>query len=165
MAKQDSFTTEEWTLLRLAPALVSGGMSAAEPSGIFGSVKEAAAGAGAMMESMKAGGNLELLSAMAADRSMPGMPDPKTLLGEGTREQQMQHLKGAVLDRIRQAVGIVATKATPEEAQAYRQLFVSIAERAANASKEGGFLGFGGERVSANEKAFLEEVRKAAGAA
>jgi hypothetical protein len=45
MAKQDAFTAEEWTLLRLAPSLVSGGMAAADPSGIFSSIKEAAAGA------------------------------------------------------------------------------------------------------------------------
>jgi hypothetical protein len=40
MSKQDSFTTEEWSLLRLAPALVAGGMPAADPCGIFGSIKE-----------------------------------------------------------------------------------------------------------------------------
>ena len=32
MAKQDAFTTEEWNLLRLAPSLITGGMSAAEAS-------------------------------------------------------------------------------------------------------------------------------------
>jgi hypothetical protein len=37
MAKQDTFTPDEWTLLRLAPSLVSGGMAAADPSGLFAS--------------------------------------------------------------------------------------------------------------------------------
>lgn len=165
MAKQDTFTPDEWTLVRLAPSLVSGGMSAADPSGIFSSIKEAAAGAGAMMESLKAGSSLELFSAMAADRSIPGMPDPKTLLGEGSREQQMTNFKNAVLDRVKQAVGIVAQKAYPEEAKAYREMIVGIAEKAADASTEGGFLGFGGVRVSDSEQAFINEVKQAVGVA
>ena len=44
MATQATFTTEEWALLRILPSLVAGGVSAADPSGIFGTVKEAAAG-------------------------------------------------------------------------------------------------------------------------
>ncbi len=165
MAKQDAFTTEEWTLLRLAPSLVSGGMAAADPSGIFSSIKEAAAGAQGMSEAFKAHGALELFGALAADRSIPGMPDPKTLLGEGSREQQMQNFKTAVLDRVKSAVELVARKGSPDEAAAYRKMLADVAERAANASKEGGFLGFGGVRVSDKESAFISEVKRAAGIA
>jgi hypothetical protein len=165
MAKQDAFTAEEWTLLRLAPSLVSGGMAAADPSGIFSSIKEAAAGAGAMAEAFKAGSAHELFAALAADKSIPGMPDPRSLLGEGTREQQMQNLKGAVLARVKQAVALLGQKASPAEAQAYKAMVVSVAEKAANASKEGGFLGFGGVRVSDKEQAFITEVKQAVGLA
>ena len=114
MAKQDTFTAEEWTLLRLVPSLVSGGTSAAEPSGIFSSIKEATAGAAGMAEAFKANGALELFASLAADRSIPGMPDPKTLLGEGTREQQLANFKGAVLERVKSAVDLVARKAQRE---------------------------------------------------
>jgi hypothetical protein len=163
MAKQDTFTVEEWTLLRLAPSLVSGGMSAAEPSGIFSSIKEAAAGAAGMGEALKANSALELFAALAADRSIPGMPDPKTLLGEGTREQQMANFKGAVLERVKSAVELVDRKASHAEADAYKSMLVGIAHKAAEASKEGGFLGFGGVRVSDAEHAFINEVKQAAG--
>jgi hypothetical protein len=163
MAKQDSFTPEEWTQLRLAGSLVAGGVSAADPSGIFSSVKEAAAGGGAMVAALKAGTGLELFSALAADRSMPAMPDPKSLLGEGSREQQMQNLKAGVLARVKQATELVASKASPAEADAYRNMLVGVAQKAAEASKEGGFLGFGGVRVSESEQSFINEVKKAAG--
>lgn len=93
------------------------------------------------------------------------MPDPKTLLGEGSREQQMQNLKNAVLDCVRSAVALVASKASPAEAGAYKAMLVSVAEQAADASKEGGFLGVGGVRVSDKEKAFIAEVKGAAGVA
>ena len=106
-----------------------------------------------------------LLAAWQPAAGQKKYPTMGTVERHDPRFDKLIPLKGAVLDRIRQAVDIVSKKASPEETQAYRQLFVTIAERAANASKEGGFLGFGGERVSANEKAFLEEVRQAAGAA
>lgn len=162
MASQDSFSSDEWTLLRIVPSLVAGGVAAADPSGIFSSIKESFAGAKGAGEAFKANAGLELFAALAADRSMPGMPDAKTLLGEGSREQQMQNLKNAVLERVRSAVSVVAAKATPAEAEAYRQMLASVAERAANASNEGGFLGFGGVRVSDKEQAFITEVKAAA---
>jgi hypothetical protein len=165
MAKQDAFTAEEWTLLRLAPSLVSGGTSAADPAGIFSSIKEAPAGAAGMAEAFTANSALELFAAFAADRSIPGMPDPKTLLGEGSREQQMANFKNAVLERVKSAVELVARKASPAEAEAYRAMLAGVAQKAAEASKEGGFLGFGGVRVSAAEQAFIAEVKKAAGLA
>lgn len=165
MAKQDAFTNEEWTLLRLVPSLVAGGMVAADPSGLFSSVKESFAGAKGMASALEAHGGLELFSALAADRSIPGMPDPKSMLGEGSREQQMQSLKNAVLERVKSAVALLAAKASPAEADAYRQMLVTVAQQAADASKEGGFLGFGGVRVSDKEKAFIAEVKGAAGMA
>ena len=165
MAKQEAFTSEEWTLLRLVPSLVAGGTAAAEPSGLFASIKEAAAGAQSMAADFKSNSGLELFAALAADRSIPGMPDPKALLGEGSREQQMQTFKSAVLERVKAAVDLVARKSSPAEADAYRRMLAEVAEKAANASKEGGFLGFGGVRVSDKEHAFITEVKRAAGIA
>lgn len=165
MAKQDAFTGEEWTLLRLVPALVAGGVAGADPSGLFSSLKESLAGARGAADAFQTNSSLELFAALAADRSIPGMPDPKALLGDGPREQQMQSLKKAVLERVESAVALVAGKATPAEADAYRNMLVNVAESAANASNEGGFLGFGGVRVSDKEQAFITEVKAAAGVA
>ena len=165
MAKQDAFTSDEWALLRLTPSLVSAGTAAADPSGIFASIKEAAAGAGVMADAFKTNSGLELFSALAADRSIPGMPDPKSLLGEGSREQQLQNLKNAVLERVKSATDLVARKASPAEADAYRKMLADVTQKAAEASREGGFLGFGGVRVSDKEQAFISEVKKAAGIA
>lgn len=110
-------------------------------------------------------GNAYLPGTLAADRSLPGMPDPKSMLGEGAREQQMSNLKSAVLQRVQAAVALVSAKGSPAEAEAYRQMLVDVAQQAADASKEGGFLGFGGVRVSDKEKAFIAEVKGAAGLA
>jgi hypothetical protein len=44
-------------------------------------------------------------------------------------------------------------------------MLVGAAQKAAEASKEGGFLGFGGVRVSDAEHAFISEVKRAVGLA
>ncbi len=163
MAKQDAFTADEWALLRLAPSMIASGTAAADPSGLFSSIKESLAGAMGMADAFKTNSGLELFGALAADRSIPGMPDAKALLGEGSREQQMQNFKSAVLEKARAAVDLVARKGSPAEADAYRAMLVGVAERAANASKEGGFLGFGGVAVTDKEQAFISEVKKSVG--
>ena len=163
MAKQDSFTSDEWALLRLVPSLVAGGTAAADPSGIFASIKEAAAGAGVVADAFKTNSGLELFASLVSDHSIPGMPDPKTLLGEGSRDQQLENFKTAVLERVKSAADLVERKASTGEADAYRRMLANVAEKAADASKEGGFLGFGGVRVSDKEQAFISEVKKAAG--
>jgi hypothetical protein len=44
MTTQSGFTPEEWTLLRIVPSFAAAGVSAADPSGIYGSIKESTAG-------------------------------------------------------------------------------------------------------------------------
>ena len=165
MANKEAFTAEEWALLRLAPSFVASGTSIADPSGLFATLKESVAGAQGVAETFRSNSSLELFAALAADRSLPSMPDAKAMLGEGPREQQMQNLKSAVLDRAKSAVSLVSRKASPAEADAYKTMLVRVAEKAANASKEGGFLGFGGVRVSDKEQAFITEVKRTVGVA
>jgi hypothetical protein len=134
-------------------------VSISDPSGLIGSIKEAFYGMSSMMESYKQSGQLELITALMADKSMPAMPDRGMLLGEGSREQQAEHLKSAVFEKVREALALLGTKASPDEVAAYKKMIVTVAEETANASKEGGFLGFGGERVSAGEQAFVDQVK------
>ena len=70
-----------------------------------------------------------------------------------------------VLEELRAVNELVTAKATPQEAQAFRRWLLAAAQAAADAGKEGGFMGFGAERVSAGEQRMLEQVRAAVGAA
>ena len=58
---------------------------------------------------------------------------------------------------------LVTAKATPEEAEAFRRWLVAAAQAAADAAREGGFMGFGAEQVSAGEQQMLDRVRGALG--
>jgi hypothetical protein len=67
--------------------------------------------------------------------------------------------------RLRDAVGVVEAKASADEAQAYKQFVITVAEAVANAHREGGFAGIGGKPVSDREQAALDGVRSTLGLA
>ena len=56
------------------------------------------------------------------------------------------------------------TGRAPAEAGAFKDWLKQIAQKTAEASTEGGFLGFGGVQVSEAEKATLAEIASALGA-
>jgi hypothetical protein len=56
---------------------------------------------------------------------------------------------------------LLSEKATPEEADAFRAWLLTAAQRAADAAKEGGFMGFRAERVSEGERDMLNRLREA----
>jgi hypothetical protein len=78
---------------------------------------------------------------------------------EGAKREE---LKGRAIEAVRQAASIVDAKA-PNDASAYKDWLLHISQKVAEASKEGGFLGFGGVAVSDAEKATLSDVRSALG--
>ena len=67
------------------------------------------------------------------------------------------------IDKITEAVELVEAKATPEELADYREFSMNVAQQAAEADKSGGFLGIGGERVTGDEQAALNDVAAALG--
>ncbi len=71
---------------------------------------------------------------------------------------------GAVAtERLREAVRVLAEKATPQEVDAYKTFVMTVAQTVASAHKEGGFLGIGGKEVSDAENQALDEISVALG--
>ena len=56
---------------------------------------------------------------------------------------------------------IVSAKASPDEAQGYRDWLKDAAREAADAAKEGGFFGFHAVRVSGGEQRMLYKLGEA----
>ena len=65
-----------------------------------------------------------------------------------------------ILDELRAVNRIVSEKATPEDAAAMREWLLAAAQEAANAAKEGGFMGFHAERVSEGEQRMLDRLAR-----
>ena len=64
-------------------------------------------------------------------------------------------------DKAGKAVAALKRKGTAGDLDAYRSFLVDLADRTANAAKEGSFLGFGGERVSEGERAVIARLSQA----
>jgi hypothetical protein len=69
------------------------------------------------------------------------------------------------LDRSVEAVSGHDLEGPPAEAAGYGKFLVDVATAVAEASKEGGFLGLGGMRVSAEEKRAIDQIKSVAGMA
>jgi hypothetical protein len=164
MTSKASFTPEEWTKVLESVAVTGMAVTAAEPSGLWGMVKEALAG-GQAVAAAKADPNTNGLVKAA-------IADYETTDGrEAVQEALKTRFEGAnagdvvprALETLRQAATILDAKA-PADAPAFKAWLNTIAAKVAEASTEGGFLGFGGVKVSEAEKATLAEIAAALGA-
>jgi hypothetical protein len=70
-----------------------------------------------------------------------------------------------VLEELRGVNELATAKGSLQDAEAFRRWLLAAAQSAADAGKEGGFLGFGTEQVSAGERRMLDQVRGVLGMA
>jgi hypothetical protein len=149
MTGKSDFTEEEWELVLSAPPSAGFVVATAQRGGTF---RESFSIAKAWTEARRDHGDSELLDAIVAAK-------PEI---DHKRYHSLEELQAALLQKIRDAVALVETKATPEEAEEYRNFIVSLAERVAEAHKEG-ILGLSGERVSEAEREAIARIKEAAG--
>ena len=165
MAVRDAFTAEEWARVVAAPMLAGIAVTAAEPGGIWGAVKESVAVAGAVREGRGAaetGGSPLVAEVAAAYETPQGREMARgALKAQATGKAPAAVVEAAVAE-LAAVAGLVASKA-PEAGPGFRDWLKAIAARVAEAGGEGGFLGFGGEKVSAAETATLAKIDAALG--
>lgn len=157
MAQKADFNQSEWETLRDTPHLVALSVAIAGGSGIVGSLKEAMAPAMALVEAAKGDNALlrdvcqpeEMKTSQKALRSRLKITDIDTLRSE---------FKNAALSGSNSALALLRQKGFNDDLTVYRNFLWDIGNRVAQAAKEGGFLGFGGERVSENERSLLSEL-------
>ena len=161
MASKTDFTSEEWSTLRDAPQVVALAVAVSGASGMVGTLKEAFSSSASLVEAMKS--EAPLLRALSAKEELQAaQQDLRASVGElksaGDFAAVRDRIAALALERAREAQQILARKGDPGEAQAYAEYLKSLAKRVAEAAKEGGFLGFGGERVSAGERDLLAKL-------
>jgi hypothetical protein len=156
MSTKADFSVEEWDLLRSSPLMASIMVVAASPSGPVGIVQESTA-AGRMIIQAAGTAQTPLLKTLAEDLGAR-MSIPKPPAGASPAQ-----IQGAAAEILKRTSDLLAQKATPEEAAEYKEWLVKVAQATAEASKEGGFLGFGGTLVSDEEKVALAAVNTALG--
>ncbi len=158
MASKATFAAEEWKLLLESPMLAGMAVSAAEPSGLWGMIKEGFAASGALARAKVDAGSNPLIEAVVADF---GTAEGRSVARDGLKARlsgsKPAEMKDKAVELLRQVAALLDAKA-PEDAAAFKGWLQTIAREVAEASKEGGFLGFGGVQVSEAEKATLAEI-------
>lgn len=153
MTTKADFNAEEWTTLVEAPLMAGMSVVAAERGG---TLKESVAVGRTYAEARKHHNESPLLDAIVA--SPPALDPARLREGGGD-------LGRLASTRLRDAAALIDAKASAEEAQAYKQFAVTVAEAVANAHREGGFAGIGGKPVSDNEQRALDTIRSTLGLA
>jgi hypothetical protein len=150
---KSDFPEDEWARIVRAPFVAGLAISLADPGGPIELAKES----------------------MATIKSATNPPSREQLLAEVALElqalTQQRHnpLKGykptkgeapgdQVLEELREVRAMVAARATPEEASAFGRWLLATAQAAADAAKDGGFMGFGAKQVSDGEQAMLDRL-------
>jgi hypothetical protein len=154
MTTKTDFTDEEWTRVLRAPFVAGMAISLADPGGPIEMSKET-------MTTMKSATNPpsreQLLAEIALD--IESMTQQRQSPISGFKPQAAQE----ILDELKAVSEIVSSKATAEEAAAFKQWLMATAQAAADAAKEGGFMGFGAVQVSEGEQKMLDQLRTAIG--
>ena len=156
MSNKSSYTADEWQVIFKAPPMAGLAVTLASPSGPFGVVKEMFAVGMAISETMQKGSDNELVKSLIEDMKARGTT-PQRPEGIDTPDKA----RAAAMDALKAVDELLARKSTPEEANGFKQWLHGIALKVAEASNEGGFLGFGGEKVSEAEKQALAAIGQA----
>ena len=163
MTNKQNFTPEEWTRV-LESIMLSGiAVSAADPSGLWGTFKEAFASKSALAASKLEPVSNELIKAAIADlETKEARSSIREVLHKRFDGVEPTEVVQRSLDDLK-AVSVILDAKAPGDAAAFKALLCGISQKVAEATVEGGFLGFGGVDVSDAEKATLSDIAKALG--
>jgi len=137
-------------------------ITAADPSGLWGLLKESLAGGSALAKVMADPDANPLVKAVANDFSTG---EARSTARDGLKAKfansRPADVKTKSIEALRQVSAVLATKA-PGDAAAFKSWLCQISQATAEAASEGGgLLGIGGVQVSDAEKATLAEISAA----
>jgi hypothetical protein len=147
MTAKADFNAEEWELLLQAPP--SAGVLVAV-AGRGGAIRESVSMAKFYAEARQQSGESGLLNEIVS-------AGPEL---DQERFKSPEQLKEHALQTLRDAVEVLGKKATREEVEDYKKFVLALADRVANARKEG-LLGVTGPRVSDAERDAVGEIAAA----
>jgi len=142
MTSKTDFTTEEWHLVLEAPPSAGMIVVTAQRGGSF---RETIAMAKVYAEARQEHGKSELLDDIVAAK-------PER---DHTHYHSLEELKQQGLQHLRDSVGLLKTRATPEEVEEYRRFIVTLSKKVAAAHREHG------QEVSVAEQTAIEDITDA----
>ena len=158
MTIKSDFPEDDWSRIVRAPFVAGLAIMLADPSG---PVEGAAESMATVEAATHPSSREQLVTEVALDIQAEVQRKRNPLEGYRPSLQGTAPTGEQVLVELSAVHGIVAARATPEETAAFGDWLVTTAQAAANAAKEGGFLGFHAEQVSKGEQEMLHHVRAA----
>jgi hypothetical protein len=153
---KSDFEEQEWARIVRAPFVAGMAITLADPGGPIEATKETAA-------TLKIATNPptreQLLTEVALDVQSMVQQHHNPL--KGFKPTSDRPVGDQVVEELQLVSEMVRAKADAEESAAFGEWIIQVAQAAADAAKEGGFLGFGAEQVSARESEMLDRVRTA----
>jgi hypothetical protein len=163
MATKTDFSADEWKLLLESPMMTGMAVTAAEPSGLWGLLKESFASGTALAKAASDAGANSLVKAVATDfTTSEGRSTARDDLKAKLAGAKAADIKVKSIETLKQVSALLDTKA-PADAAAFKGWLRQISENVAEAAEEGGIMGFGGVKVSEAEKATLADISRALG--
>jgi hypothetical protein len=160
MSSKADYSTEEWGNVISGPYFAALYIVVADFNLTY--FKELAAMTKAVIDSA-AKTTSDLIKAVAVDLTSKDSQDQiKLNMDELRGQKDPSGMKADVVAMVSRAADTVADKSA-EDSDEYRRWLLHLAQVTAEASKEGGFLGFGAVRVSDREMQGLEELAQALG--
>jgi hypothetical protein len=151
VTSKSAFNAEEWETIAEAPVFAGLRVVAASKGG---TIRESLAVAKLYAHAREKQGDGELLDQLVASAPPVNTEAVRSAGGDIVTVSN---------ERLRDALRLLAEKATPEEVDEYKQFVLEVAQAAAEAHKEGGFIGIGGKPISEEEQAALDEIRAVLG--
>jgi hypothetical protein len=161
------FSAVEQEQLVMAPVAVIAAMIGISPSNPVGVAQEIGAAVETFQQSAEKERDNPLIAGALVE--LKGHFDryfqPKQAEGEETPGEGDIIALGKdpqlAIERCRAVTALIAGRASDTDALGYRTWLFTLAQRVAEAAKEGGFLGIGGDAVDAREQALLNEMKRA----
>jgi len=161
MVDKSNFTSDEWKLLLESVMMAGIAVSAADPSGLWGLLKESFASGSELVKAKMDPGTNPLIKAVVTDfNSQEGRTTARDGLKEKLKGVKPAEIPAKCTETLRQVASVLDVKA-PGDAAAFKSWLRQISQHVAEAATEGGLLGIGGVRVSDAEKATLKEISSA----
>ncbi len=164
MATKSDFTADEWRLLLQSPLVAAMAVSAADPSGIIGMIKESMASARALVAAVSDPNADALVKAVANDYETP---EGRIAAQDGFKAaiagaNTPAEVAAKAVDALKALAAVLDAKGGAD-AVPFKTWLAGVAKAVAEAAPEGGFLGFGSTQVSEAEKATVAEIGNALG--
>jgi hypothetical protein len=156
MVDKSSFTADEWELLQESVMMAGMAVTAADPNGLWGLLKEVFATNDELVKVRTDAGANPLIKAVVSDfGNEHGRSATRDVVKAKLRNLKPAEIPAKCIETLRQAGEVLDTKA-PADAAAFKGWLRQISQHVAEAAPE-----IGGALVSDKEKATLKEISDA----